>query len=141
MKCNKYSYRKPPELVAHIVLDPVVLVPAGGLDGELPAAAPLPVAAVVLAVAAGQELGVRGDEDVLLRQPPRRVVDVLHVGPVHPVAAGHGHVLGAVADVLDLDELLLHLELVPDVEPPLEGEEVHLHPQLRDPEVPVDLLG
>ena len=52
MKCNKSSYREPPELVAHVVLHPVVLVPAGGLDGELPAAAPLPVAAVVLAVAA-----------------------------------------------------------------------------------------
>ena len=70
------GFLEPPELVAGLGPDLTPELPSGGLDGELPAGAPLLVAAVILAVAAGQKAWVRGDVHIFLRKPLCRVVNV-----------------------------------------------------------------
>ena len=67
---------EPPELVTSLGPDLAPELPSGGLDGELPAGAPLLVAAVILAVARGQETRVCGDVYIFLRKPLCRVVNV-----------------------------------------------------------------
>ena len=59
--------------------------------GKLLARALLLVLAVVGAIAAGHELGLRVDLHVLLGQPLRRVLHVLGVALVQGVHAGNGN--------------------------------------------------
>ena len=70
------GFLKPPELVTSLGPDLAPNLPPGGLDGQLPAGATLLVAAVVLAVAAGQESRVSRYVDIFLRKPLGRVVNV-----------------------------------------------------------------
>ena len=114
-----------PVLVADILVDLVLSVAPGGLDGELPTGALVLLPAVVRAVAARHELGPGVEVHVLLRDPDGGVLHVLGVVPVDGVDAGHGHVLLPVAQVLDGAELSPRLELVVHVEPPVEVEKVN----------------
>ena len=67
---------EPPELVTSLGPNLTSELPSGGLDGELPAGAPLLVAAVILAVARGQEARVCRDVYIFLRESLFRVVNV-----------------------------------------------------------------
>ena len=123
-----------PELVAHVLVYLVLSVAASGLDGQLPARALVFPPTVVRAVARCHELAVSVEVDILLRQPHRAVLHVLGVVAVNGVDAGDGHVLLAVAQVLDGAELPSSLELVIGVQPPVKVEEVNLQRRLRDTE-------
>ena len=67
---------QPPELVTGPGPGPAPALAPSGLNGELPAGAHALVGAVVLAVAAGQEVGVSEDGDTFLGQPRGRIVEV-----------------------------------------------------------------
>ena len=117
---------QPPELVAHVLPQLVVSVTASGGNGELPAGALVLVPAVVSAVAAGEELLISVEVDSRLGQADGAVLHVLREVPVDGVDAGDGHVLLAVAEVLDGAKLPAGLEFVIHVKPPVKVEEVNL---------------
>ena len=64
--------------------------------------------------------------DIFLRESVGRILNVLGEAPVDRVDAGDGHVLLAVAEVLDSAELPPGLEFVIHVKPPVKVEEVNL---------------
>ena len=119
-------------LITHVLVYLVVSVTAGGLDGQLPARTLVFPPTVVRAVAGCHELGVSVEVDILLRQPHRAVLHILGVVAVNGVDAGDGHVLLAVAQVLDGAVLPGSLELVVGVQPPVKVEEVNLQWRLGD---------
>ena len=118
---------EPPVGVAGISVYTTVPVPCRALYGQLAACTRVLVLTVVRAVATSHELLIGVDFDVLLRQPYSAVFQVLGVVPVDGVDAGHRYVLLAVAKILNSAELPSRLKLVPDVQPPVEVEEVYLH--------------
>ena len=129
---SDHNLVEPPELVAHVLVYLVLPVTPGGLDGQLPAGALVLPPTVVRAVAGCHEVRVSVEVDILLREPHRAVLHILGIVAVNGVDAGDGHVLLAVAQVLDGAELPGSLELVVGVEPPIKVEEVNLQRRLRD---------
>ena len=87
---------------------------------------------VVRAVTAGQKLTVGVEINILLRKSVSGILHVLGEAPINRVDAGDGHVLLAIAQVLDGAELPTGFEFVVNMEPPVKVEEVNLEFRLDD---------
>ena len=110
------------------------------LNGKLPASTEALVGTIISAITTSEEALVVVDDDTLLRNWLCPVLDEGWVGGVVAVGGRDGHPLLPVADVGQLDVVWGGEELLHDLHPGVEGEEVQLQGAAGHPVVTVDLL-
>ena len=110
------------------------------LNGKLPASTEALVGTIISTVTTREEAFVVVDDDTLLRNRLRPVLDEGWVGGVVAVGGRDGHPLLPVADVGQLDVVRGGEEFLHDLHPGVEGEEVQFQGAAGHPVVTVDLL-